>query len=216
MLNFFWNYSDTLFPFLVLLMLIIIRPKLKGGVWLWGYVIITVLLMEFSNYLADRGIHNMYLYHIDSLVEVGLLLPYISVVSFHSLKLPRYVFLGFLVCWLMNIFILEPFTQFNSNTASLAALLVAGFSFRYYFALSNRDEILHFQRLPSFWIVSGLLFYSVVTVLILGSYKYKQWFSDINTHVLWKIQQVANIIKFIFVSIGIICSYRQTSRDGLS
>jgi hypothetical protein len=109
----------------------------------------------------------------------------------------------------------EPLDKFNSNSASLAAAVISAFCFYYFLSLVKRDEVLHFQKLSSFWIVSGLLFYCIASILVIGSYKYKEWFTDINTHITWKIQQVANIIKFVFISIGIICS-RQTSQGGLS
>jgi len=216
MVKFFWNYSDTLFPLLALLFLLPGRKGWKGYYLLLTYLIITVILMGFSNLLADRRINNMYLYHSYTLIETGLLLPLISRLSGIRYKAAWITFFLFALFWVANLTFWESWRQFNSNTASLSALLVAAFSFIYFFTLIKTDRVLDFQKRPSFWIVSGLLFYSIASILVLGSYKYKEWFVDVNTHITWKIQQVANMIKFVLFLIGILCSYRQSSPDGSS
>jgi hypothetical protein len=211
----FWNYSDTLFPLMVLMVLLIGRRRVEGRPLLLAYLVATVALMGFSNYLADRRINNMVLYHIYSLVEVGLLLPLLKQYSGRAWLPYGLAGAGFLIFWLVNLIAWEPPQQFNSNSASLAALVIAGFSFLYYVMLVRNDQVLYFQKLHSFWIVSGLLFYSIASILVLGSYKYKSWFTDIDTHITWKIQQVANMIKFVLFTIGLLCNQKQNSRAGL-
>ncbi|HEY8388518.1 MAG TPA: hypothetical protein VIK74_07930 [Parasegetibacter sp.] len=211
----FFNYSDTLFPLLVLLILIPNIKKLgRAGIWLTIYLVLTVVILGYSNILADRVINNSFLYHSYSIVEIATVIPLLALFM-NRVKVKDYAVISLFVIYsIVNIFLWESLMEFNSNSSSIAALIIIVYSFGYFLHLANTDAILRFQTLPSFWIVSGFLFYCVVTVLVTASYKYSDWFSSQN--ITWKIQQVANIIRFVLISIGILCSRRQTYRDGLS
>jgi hypothetical protein len=213
MTQLFWNYSDTLFPLLALFMLVLLQQHRKYML-LAIYLILTAGIMGYSNYLADRGINNMYLYHLYTLIEIVILLPMIA--SFSNIK-PLAVILSIIIFtafWIINVWKLEPLTKFNSNSGAVGALLITFFCFHYFLYLIKTDGILNFQKNPGFWIVSGLFFYCVVATFIIGSYKYKDWFSDSVISRRWRIQQVANIIKFILISIGILCCYRRPVMGG--
>lgn len=214
MMQHFWNYSDTLFPFLVLLLAVRFYKRIKRGRLLLLYLLATVLVMGYANYLADRGINNMYLYHVYSLIETVLLLPFIEGFFKPSSRLMWLMLAGYGFVWLVTIFLLEPLTVFNSYSASVSGFLISFFCFRYFLNLINENDILYFQKVPSFWIVSGLLFYAIASILVLSSYRYKDWFSASDIHLIWKIQQVANMIKFILLSIGLLCCTRHTYPRG--
>jgi hypothetical protein len=211
----FWNYSDTIFPLITLGLLLPVYRTIKGHALLLFYLLLTVLLLGYSNYLADRRVNNMYLYHIYSFTEAAILLPLLDVYTKRNRYISTIILLIVLaIFWVINICLFEPVEKFNSNSASIASFLISVYCLRYFWHMvKNDEELLKFQRLPTFWIVSGFLFYSASTVLVIGSYEYKSWFTDVNTHVVWKIQQVANIIRFILLIIGLLCCYRQTSRD---
>lgn len=212
----FWRYSDTVVPALVLLVLLPRYKWVTGGRLLALYLLTTVVFAGYSNYLADRDIHNMYLYHVLSLLEAGFLLLLLD----RYAKLDRRVLVltlsFYALFWVVNVVLWEPLSQFNSNSATVLNLLTAFFCFRYFLMLVNTDEILHFQRLPSFWVVSGLLFYCIVAILAISSYKYSDWFSKWDLQLNWRIQLVANLIKYILITIGVLCSKRQTLPVGSS
>jgi hypothetical protein len=215
MLATLWAYSDTIFPLFVLLLLVLCKGCADKKL-LTVYLVLTVLVMGYSNWLADKGINNMYLYHAYTLVEALLLVPLLHGYARTNKALLGAMLVGYPAFWLVNVLLLEPVTVFNSNSATVLALLLSFLCLRYFLYLVQTDDILYFQKLSSFWIVSGLLFYSMVSILVISSYKQKGWFSAADMHFNWMIQQAANIIKFLFFSTGILCSYWQTRQAGSS
>ncbi len=215
MLATLWAYSDTLLPVLVLLLLLPCK-SIDQKALLAGYLVLTVAVMGYSNWLADRGINNMYLYHGYTLAEAFLIVPLLHGYAHYNKVLLRAITITYLLFWLANLLFFEPLTIFNSNSATVLALILSFLCLRYFLFLVKSDHILYFQKLPSFWIVSGLLFYSMVSILVISSYKQKGWFSAEDMHFNWMIQQVANIIKFLFFTTGILCAYWQTQQAGSS
>ena len=217
MSDLFWDYCDTVFPFLVLLLLLPRFRQVQGGLLMVLYLAVTVGLMGYSNYLADRTTNNMYLYHLYSLLEAVFLLLLLNKFSGMDRRVLWLTLSFYILFWIANVTLWESLLNFNSNTAAVLNLLTAFFCFRYFLLLIKTNEILYFQKLPSFWIVSGLLFYCIVSILVVSSYKYKDWFSEWDLHLNWRIQQVANIVKYLLISIGILCSSsRQISPVGSS
>jgi hypothetical protein len=212
-MEFIWNYSDTLFPFLLTVLLLAAGRQVDGFKQLLRYSAGTTMLMAISNYLADRGYNNMYLYHFNSLLEAGVLIPLIG----HYAKISRKAIWltagGYLLFWIFNVLFLEKMSGYNSNSSSASAFLLLVFCCLYFLDLIKSDEVLHFQKLPAFWIATGFLFHSATVILLQAAYKYSNLFTDVNSHIIWKIQVVAIIIKFILVAIGILCK-RPITRVG--
>lgn len=212
----FWMYSDTVAPFLVLLVLLPRYRQVPGGGLLLLYLLLSTLFAAYSNYLADHGQNNMYLYHLFSLLEAGLLLLLLTRYTKMDRRALVLTLSFYLLFWLVNVWLWEPLTMFPSNSGTVLNLITAFFCFRYFLSLIKTNDILYFQRLPSFWIVSGLLFYCIVAIFAVSSYKYKDWFTDLDLQLNWRIQLVANIIKYILITIGVLCSKRQTLPVGSS
>lgn len=212
----FWRYSDTVAPLLVLLVVLPRYRQVPGGRLLVLYLLASTLFAGYSNYLADHNLNNMYLYHIFSLLEAVCLLLLLNRYSKMDRRALGLTLSFYAVFWITNVWLWEPLDSYNSNSATVLGLITAFFCFRYFLVLVNTDEILRFQRLPSFWIVSGLLFYCIVAILALGSYKYKDWFSEWDLQISWRIQLVAQMIKYILITIGVLCSRRQTLPFGSS
>lgn len=215
--NFFLNYSDTTFPLLAAILLIVyIRKWQPGAGWLFAYSLISFMLMGYGNLLADRGIHNLYIYHVFTIVESILVLHLINILSPEKYKYINVVLSLFLCFTVLNLIFWEPlFTSFNSNAAGVFNLISTVFCFRYFIQLAKNDNILHFQKLAGFWIVSGFLFYSVVSVLVLSAYKYREMLPESDAALTWTIQQVANMIRFVLIYVGVIWCYRPDSSSGL-
>lgn len=170
--------------------------------------------MALSNFLADRVINNMYLYHIYSLAEIIIMIPLIESFNLQNRRAGVVAVSGYFIFWLFNIFYLEPLSNYNSISSSVTDLVIAFFCLRYFLLISKSETVLYFQKVPAFWIVSAFLFYSIASVLLTGTYRFASQLKDINSHTLWKIHQTINIIKFVIISIGIICSYRLKFQDG--
>jgi hypothetical protein len=215
MLEWFWDYSDTFVPLLAILSLLALRKKSRQDHVLLAYSLFCVFLFGFSNYLADRGRNNMVLYHIFSLAEFMVVMRYAwYLFSGRTRKYLLVMSLLYAVYWAANISMWEPHDQFNSNSASIACLLILIVFGLYFLSLSGKEELLYFQKLPQFWVATGFLFYGACSIPVVLAYKYKEIFYDLDINTAWKIQVVANCIKFVLISYASLCSYKY--RVGLS
>lgn len=176
------------------------------------YFVVNILLFGASNVLLVYRIHNMPLYHFDSLFEAIFVSQYIlkKITGKESSKAFWAITIGYTVFFIFNVLVLEPITVFNSNSAGVTSLLLIFLSMYYLLNLSKSEEILYFQRLPSFWIVSGFLIYNAVSILVLLSYKYFS-FENLNHYAdnLWFVLSAAIIVKFALISIGLLCHKKQ-------
>ena len=215
MIELFWNYSDTVFPFVAFIILVSVSKVFDNFLLLFAYLLVTVMLMGYSNYLADQAINNMYLYHIYSLIEILIIVPFIGFYAKEDKRVIVLIIFLYCLFWIINIWLFERINAFNSISSAITALIISFFRFRYILHIAIGDDFLFFHRLPVFWIVSGFLFYCITAVIVIGSYKYKHFFHDLDTHVMWRIQQIANVLKYVLISIGIICSARRTIPVGL-
>lgn len=215
MLAAIWKYSDTLAPLVVLLLLLPCRQMDSKRILL-TYLLATVVLMGYSNYLADRGRVNTHLYHGYTLLEAWLLVPLLMRQGKRNSRLMWALLLVFTLFWIADIAWLEALHEFNSYTATVLALLVSFCCFRYFLYLIKTDQILYFQQQPSFYIASGLLFYCMVSILVISNYKNDGSLRTEDLRLIWNITQTAGIIKYLLWAIGILCCYKQARRPGSS
>ncbi len=210
MLEFFWSYSDTVMPLIPIAGLVRVKHLHRQDRLLLGYYIFCFALFATTNYMADRRINNMFLYHIFSLVELMLVFRYAAHL-FNSTRVHSVLsatLILYAIYWVINIWVWEPLTQFNSNSASIANLLILIVCGLFFLSLSAKKELLYFQRLPQFWVGTAFLFYCACSIPVLLAYKYWDIFYDFDISDAWHIQVVANFIKFVLLSYASLCSYR--------
>jgi len=206
-------YSDTYMPLATLFVYLLIKKQVqKQESVLFLYLLISTILFAFTNILAENGIHNMFLYHAYSLIEIVLISFYLfKLITKKEFSKGFYIVVGcYTLFFIVNILLLEPLSIFNSNSAGISNLILMILCMYYMLHLSKSDEILHFQKLPSFWIVSGFLIYNAISILVVISYKY---FTSVKLpeegNKLWFLLTFAIIIKFVLISIGLLCYKRR-------
>ena len=216
-------YTAELFmPALFLLLVYLLRPQWDRQLrHITGYVSFCLVFNIIAIIFALSGINNLYLYHLFSLVEFTVLSNYLLglILKRHFTTLFFAVSAVYLVLWVLNIIFLEPLKAFNGNTAGLSCLLLLLMCMYHLLSLSKGEEILYFQKLPSFWIVSGIMVYSALSLLSYISYAYYIYNNPGNEAIeLWGIASVSSIIKFALISVGLLCYKRKqrTSQPFLS
>ena len=176
------------------------------------YIIFNVLLFSIADILSFNGIHNMPFFHLNSLFEAWFLSYYIiKKITGKKFSGTFWITGAVYTCFfIINVLFLEDIEVFNSNSAGVSSLLILFLSMYYLLSLSKSNEILYFQRLPSFWIVSGMLIYNAVSVLVLLSYKYFSY-ENMNHYAdnIWFVLSAAIIVKFALISIGLLCHRKQ-------
>jgi hypothetical protein len=202
-------YSDVYMPFITLVIYLVIWQSVKKKeLLILLYCIFNVSLFSVCDVLAENNINNMPFYHINSLVETWGISFYIlkKITGKNFSKAFWIINICYTIFFAFNVCFLETVSVFNSNSAGLASLIILFLCMQYLLTISKTDEILNFQKLPGFWIVSGFLIYNAVSILVLLSYKY---FTYVNltkeSNNLWLVLSVAIIIKFALISTGLLC-----------
>lgn len=209
-------YADFYMPVITLIICLFLwKDVAKNEPVIFLYCLVNTVLFSIADTLAHRHTNNMLFYHFDSLIELWLvsffILRKITGKSFSTAFWA--INLVYTFFFIVNVLFLEPLKVFNSNSAGLSSLIILFLSMYYLLALSKSDDILNFQRLPSFWIISGFLIYNAVSILVLLSYKYFLYIHlPKDGDNLWGVLSVAIIVKFALISTGVLCHRkRQTT-----
>jgi len=209
--------DDTYMPLITLLVYLIFWNQINRKEFLlFIYLVINVLFTAITNVTGFYKIHNLPLYHFYSLFEVAFVSYYlIKKFPVKTFKRNLYILIntGFVLFWLINILFLEPLTAFNSNTSSLSNMIILVLCMYYMLELSKSDDILNFQKSPSFWIVSAFFVYSATSILVFAVYKY-YILSNMSAEgtKVYSIMHVPIIAKFIMLSVGLLCYKRPSSQ----
>lgn len=171
------------------------------------YLLFSVLLFAVSNYMADKSINNMFLYHLFSLAEVIFLSFFFRKILKTPLirKAIPYFILLFILVFVFSTLFLEKLDSFNSNTSGIEFLIIIIFCMAYYFQLANSDEILFFTQNPIFWIVSGLFIYYASSMMMFALYKYAAESNKDFVLNFWMFQVIMYLVKNILITKGILC-----------
>jgi hypothetical protein len=176
------------------------------------YSLFSTILFSTCDALAANGIHNSPLYHINSIVELWFVSYYLLKKITGSDFSPAFwiINITYTCFFVLNVIFLESFTVLNSNSSGVASLVILFLSMRYLLQLSKSDEILYFQKLPSFWIASGFLIYGAVSTLVLLALKYfmvLNSYEEANNFSL--LLSVSIIVKFALIITGLLCYRKQ-------
>jgi hypothetical protein len=203
-------YADTYGSLIPLIIIFIVFSKKKMPLvirLLSWYLLFSFLLFGISNYLADKGINNLFIYHLFAVLEFLFLALIFREIIENILVKRRVIYIIVIFCFLavLNVFLFEKLNTLNSNIAAIEFLILIILALIYYFELSNSDKILLFQRNPYFWIVSAFFIYFTSCILIFALYKYAAKTNRSFTLDFWLIQVAMYIIKNLVLSKGILC-----------
>lgn len=202
-------------PLLTFLIYLLISKAIpKKELMMLYYLVINIVLGLITNTMGYFHINNLALYHFYTLFEQWFLSYYIliKIINIKEIKVYWLVNIGFTMFWIFNLLALEPINTFNSNTSVISALIILLLCLYYIFELSKSDDILYFQKLPSFWIISGILFYSALSTLIFAIYKYYVLQNLVAEGIqIWSLMHFTIVIKYIMISAGLLCYKKRPS-----
>jgi len=210
----FYNRNGDAIPLLMPLLCFLLfwKQLAKKELLLFFYCLISILFYVSTNFVANFYKNNAPMYHFFTLFEQWYVSYYI--LSKTAIVFPRKLYLvtnaSFTIFWLFNIIFFEPLTHFNSNSISLSYLILMVLSMYYIYTLTTKDEILNFQRSPSFWIVSGLLIAFAINLMVYFMVKYyvlENHFSD-GIKLLF-FSGIATFLKCLLISIGLLFYRRE-------
>lgn len=108
----------------------------------------------------------------------------------------------FLAFALSNLMFIEK-QDFNSYTFAASSFFILGFSIFYFYRLMSELPAAHLQRMPMFWINSGLLIYCAGALLLFIFRPYLILVLNDDLLLYWTFHNGLSIIEHILVLIGI-------------
>ncbi|NII27008.1 hypothetical protein HB364_18095 [Pseudoflavitalea sp. X16] len=194
-----------------------LAPPLLLGLWQFRalpgalriitiHVLVAAVTELAATLLWHYRINNLFLLHIYTVEECGMLLWFYSYLWRERIPLRvfLYVFLSFLVFAVINSMLLQPLTQNNTYARSIEAVIMIACAIAFFYKMLSEARIHKPERSPYFWINTGLLIYFSGSLLLftLSNYirgpEYKQLRMDI-----WTLHAFFNILLYTFITIGL-------------
>ena len=156
----------------------ILAPTLLGAVLftrldgnlrlLYGLIVGTLVLEGVILYTSYNGIGNLYLFHVYTFLEFGV----ISVLYYRLMRMFLFrvilivTALGFVVFSLLNLTYWESFSEFNSNQRAVEGVIVLFYLFYYAVYLMQTLELKNIEKHPYYWLTIAYVFYFLATFLL--------------------------------------------------
>ena len=211
----FIGYAGAFMPLLTVLIFVLVWKS----VWekhksLLLYAAASFFLFCAGGQIFGKEDNNSLLYNIAVLAELVLACYYIlKIILKKSFSLQFVIVSGsYFIFWLCNILFPDASNALNGNPAIAANLILLLLSMYYFLNLSAGEEILYFQKLPSFWIISGFLIYTSLRLLVFISYRYINTITTIiEPGQVYMMNSIATIIEYALICMGLLCNRRNTS-----
>ena len=129
--------------------------------WFPFFLVLSVVVETYGNYMSSLNIDNTRLYNFFSSSEF----VFYFFVLYHIMRsrpVKKTIFIiacVFVPLDLINIFFLQGLDNFHTVTYALGCVLIIAPSIYYFYELFRLPKLISLMREPSFWIVSGLLFF---------------------------------------------------------
>ena len=136
------------------------------------YLIYTVLNELTATVMVWNEVKNVrILYNVYCAVSFGVYLYFFD--QLIKLKFWKWlILLGFVIVILTDIFQRDVTSQLIKNSLLFLAILLFIFSLIYFIKLLNSKEVIHYQKIPEFWIIFGILVFHIAFIplsLVSGS-----------------------------------------------
>ena len=172
---------------------------------------------------TELSIHNNILLNTWTPVEFSFYFFVIGwvVVSKKVKKRILYTTTAFVIFAFINLFFFQHNDLFNPINFTVGTVITVVFCIYYFFELFQKTEAQSLSRLPSFWIISGILFNVVLIFPIFALISFMNSLSKSNLKTsriifdnIAAIFNIISILTYILYSIGFICRIR-TSKSTL-
>ena len=174
---------------------------------LFPYFLLITLANEILSWqLSLRGIANAFLYNAFS---VGAFVFYMYILSeaIHSRVAKRWIFYVMIVYVAASVYNMafgQGMDVFNTITYSVGCFLIVAISIFYFLELFQRPRYIDLKKQPTFWIVSGLLFFYACTPALFGVLNYLDSL-HVNLTKLMPLITIMNVSLYSLFTIAFLC-----------
>lgn len=212
MLKLISSHLDSVPPLLLLLFAL-----WSGKVaWRRDYIFWFIVAQAFFNSFAgilDLGLNrpNLFLYHANCAVSFFILSLYFAQSLQIKIKKQIFtsVFLLFTAFFLLNLVLWEGINSFNSNTYSLASIILVTYCLLYYLEELMHPGSSYISKARDFWYVTGIFTYYAGASGIFITYRYLTQHRIISDGTLWMLHNGVFLIMCVYFLVGILCKPSQ-------
>jgi hypothetical protein len=156
--------------------------------------------------LASFSIHNLWISHINTLVEFFfMVLLFSSWVKQKRIRLVLLVcFMTFIVLWITSKFSFEPFTHIDGWTATLSKILQVVFSIVLLLDVVKEVEII-WTNDPRFWVAAGIIIYSAGSLFMFALFNKMLMVSPDRLRFVWSLNWILMIVSNLLYVRGFLC-----------
>jgi hypothetical protein len=174
-------------------------------------------------YTTDLGIHNNIILNIWGPVEFSFYFFVIGqvIVSKKVQKRILYTTIAFVIFAIIILLFFQHNDLFNPINFTIGTVITVILCIYYFFELFQKTEAQSLTRLPSFWVVSGILFNVVLIFPIMALISFMDQLSKTNRNTsmiifnnIVAIFNIISVLTYILYSIGFLCRIR-TSKSTL-
>lgn len=171
------------------------------------FLFITFVNEISASWLSTRGFHTTVLYNVYNLFQFNfyLYLLFKSIQNALFKRVSFYLLVGYLAFTVLNFFVFQGMTVYNSITYAFGCLMIVAFGVYYFFELFMYKNYVNLLREPSFWISTGLLFYYSCSFPLISSINFIINSSKISLEVLQNVIQFLNVMLYSLFTIAFLC-----------
>ncbi len=171
----------------------------------------------YISYTSSRGIHNTAVVNAVSIFEISFLCFVVGqvVVNRIARNIIFYSIIAFIVFSVINLLFVQKKIGFNPINYTVGSLLIVAFCIYYYIELFQKAEAESLVRLPAFWIISAILFNTVLSFPMFALLSFMDEMTKLNAAAMnlffeniVAIFNIISILTYILYSIGFLCRIR--------
>ncbi len=193
----------------------------EGGRWMFAYLVCSIVFASGSTLIGMLWGNNMWFFSLMYMVQFIILSVFYTIMIKNRIlrRLILWMILPVFVIFLLDLFRLEGFSQFNSIFASARNLVLIAYGVVFFLQLLRDDALIKqsifINTLPDFWFNAGLFIYLCSTVMKNLSYNYFSTHSVSATEYILSLSFISGIIQLILIFIGLL-KVKKATNDGYS
>lgn len=204
----FLSFSELFFVVITAIISLVIPIKSPEFKWIRIYCVINGLAGLIADFMALNRMNNIPIVYLLIWVETLVLIQYFRSITSRIERINKVWFFVFVYSIFSGILLLfENFHSFNSMTQIFEAVLIFLLGVIYFREELKSPTVPFVYEEPDFWFGAGLLIYYGSTWLILVSIKFIT-LEHKDFVYIWDFQNVLSILKYIAITIGLLCSRR--------
>ena len=211
--TFYKVYIAYLVPSSILVPIIILLQQYKKLTVIYkillGYLFLSACINAAGIIIGLMHYSNLWLFHIDTIVESVLLLFFFKELQSDTLsrRIITFITYFFPLACIVNLVLFQAASKINTYPRAIESILFIFLSINYWFKEYNSEENITWAEHPVNWVLGGILLYfsSSFCLFVFSNFLLTDALAhrDFNLlRIIWSVHATLLLIMYIFFSIG--------------